>query len=1072
MDYLQSGMLIDEKYLLLEKISEGGGGVVWRVNKADQSQDIALKLLKFSPLSKSKERITAKFKKEFELFKKLSHPNIAKIYDFGYDQTNDLYYFTSELLLGGDLRNLERTDIFNIENILLQSLRALEYLRHFGIFHLDIKPQNLLLRSSSIARSASDEPIQSEYTAELALIDFGLAGFHPPERPGGTPNYMSPEVVVSRFRSQGKEQELPAEYQTKSNILGMPGHHSDLYSLGVTFYNVLTDKLPFAVYKRTGHFDLNAIMLKHLEVKSVPPPSHFNPEVPSYLDDIILRLMERNPQDRYQSALLASQALCFRSPNQLEPETKETISALLPEDGALIGRHQQRQILEDYLLKLSQKQELDTKFICLYGQSGQGSTRLLRSLIPQAQQLELKVIEELAKLPEQIKRPTLILADDPEEVPELKDMNNCLMVFSAKTDDVDLDALPNVLKVELNNFTQAEVGEYAVHMLGGNPPEHLIEELYRTTYGNPQFLTDIFKQMIERGELFSYFTGRPETDALSTLGFSFSHLNPPASLAGYLEEIIRALPESEQVLLQCMACCLQPVAESDITWCYPECTNAFANLISAGFIKKEHNCAAISNPLLSKVIKKITPSESLTKIHARIVQFIQERKNKDEHQFDLNYHLAFGATRQLNVQAVEKFIAQVVEHVHPSHAASLLLELSNVLSDKEYELRKKCLVRAGKALARVGRFEEAQTVYEDIRILTQDPQQKIIMDMRADECLGLLALRRRFLKQASQYFQKAISKMSQVIDPCLVVVVQHQRLKNSLAGLLLRNGKYEQAAQVFLENSKQLKHLPVQVNMRLHNNELSEAYILLKKYDEAIEVANRDLRKARAINNLEFETNQLRLLGNAFRLKGDFEQAQTYYEEGLDLCQRHNFFEYQLRIQNSLANLFLDKGMWQEAINQYQPALDLCLRLEGKASSVDMMANLGYAFNKLEQYDDTIEYLELAIDFAKGPEAESSVQIRKRIPYIYVELGHACSEKGKLVKAEHYLNLAYNSEQYHLFAPVTKYNLHGTLIEIDLAKGEAQKALAGLPRLQQLIKDLPAAKTHFDELTEKIRQVL
>ncbi|PIU57490.1 MAG: hypothetical protein COS89_04445 [Deltaproteobacteria bacterium CG07_land_8_20_14_0_80_38_7] len=1086
---LQPGMLIDDKYMLLRKLSEGGGGVVWEVKPKSSPEKIALKVLKWSEFSQSKTSTAEKFKREFELFKKVSHPNIAKIYDFGFDQKNDIYYFTSELISGGDLKSLAKSSILVIENLLLQALRALEYLRNFGILHLDIKPQNLLLRSSA-------DNLDS--VKQLALIDFGLAGFQPPEKPGGTPNYMSPEIVMKRLICQGN-----LDFETTLPKTILPGHRSDLYSLGVSFYYILTGILPYAV-NVNGKLDIQKTMLKHLTLDTPLPPSEYNPEIPSYLDAIILRLIAMNPNDRYQTALMAAQALCFRSPNQLEPESEETIQAYLPEDGILIGRYDEKKLLEDSLYAVSCGLKDMPSIVCVFGPSGTGKTRLLKYLSPNAQQLELEVVNKIEG-DVKLKRPTAFLIDnvvlknagnvsdvcvDINSIKRLAELvlknpdSKSFVVFSINADFADKDKVLEKLNlnssvlqiVELGNFTRGELIEYVSHILGGVASSKIVDELYDSTYGNPRFIADIFKQLIKQGELFSYFSGKPDTNTLSTLDFSISYARPPKSLSEYLLNKVNKCSGEEIDILHLMACYARPVSNKNLG----NVNERFVNgLLSSGLISqvKETSLYKLSNPLAPMIIESSLSNVERKKVHEFIYKILSKLSDAEKDSVELNYHLAFGSDGEMQSKAALNFTLEALGKYHPTEATVILENLFDFIPKENWNLKKAILVRQGKALSRVGRFEEASKLYESLKGLSDKKEDKIKLDIRADELLGVLALRRRLLKNADTYLMRAYDKF---VDSFMVgvrdlktdddaLVIQHIRLRNSIAGLRMRQGLYDEAVVIFKENQDATVKLPMELRKRITNNELAEVYVLMGQYEKAFEIADQYIKFARQINNFDMIANELRIMANAYRFMGNFDKAMENYRAGLEVARQYHLFEHQLRIQNSLANLLMQTGNWLEATDEYKPALDLSMRLEGKASSVDMMANIGFAFNKLKKYDDAIEYLELAVDFAKGPEALSSVQIKKRIPHIYVELGHACLEKGRFDKSERYLNLALSAEQYQSFDDISKYNLHATLLEIDLARKNNDSAKQRIPLLKDISKNLPHVEEHLSNLIKRIK---
>ena len=1093
----EAGAKIGGKYSLLEKMSEGGGGVVWRA-KDPKGRESALKILKLPPL-RSKEALTDRFKREFELFKKVSHPNIAKIYDFGFDSDNDIYYFTSELLTGGDLRKMIGKPIAVIEQLLLQSLRALEYLRNFGILHLDIKPQNLLLRTTS-----------TEEKPDLALIDFGLAGFNPPDRPGGTPNYMPPEIVLKRLSSPSA---LPID------------HRSDLYSLGVTFYYVLCGIQPFAVSGKDGHLDTDATMKGHIKDERPSPPSFHNPEVPPYLDAVIMRMMAKNPDDRYQSAILAAQALCFRSPNRLEPESRETISAYLPEEGMLIGRHEEKKILEKLITETAKGENQGLPVVCIVGAWGTGKTRLLQSLKPFAQQQEMEVVTDLRNRNPDLKRATAFLVDDPflpqstidiASLPDIYALRHLVRYilqmpkaryFLAVTLNPDLMPLNDMLRqmeidpslctiVNLKNFTVAEISEYLTHLLGEAPSLNIVEELHQATFGNPRFIVDFFKRMMKRGEFFSYFTGRPGAATLDEMGFSFSHVASPPSLAEYILGLVKELPRGAKILAHRLACWQRPAGIDELEDIGKGETtdNDFTTLLSSGLVKRnEKGMFSFANPVASRVIEGRLDSGERSSIHDLIAAVIAGKENQspEETRFEMDRHLVFGSDAKLQREAAPRLAIESLKRLHPAETSELLHTVFNALPADDWETRAEVLVRESQAMARIGRWDDAKANFEKLRTLVPplcppkagppladkgreggvDPQ--FVLNLRADEQLGLLALRRRALTEAREIFTKALNSMRQKKLPKTPEYdIQMIRLENYLAGVNLREGKYEAAADIYTRTAKLVSKFPENYQLQITNNELGETYVLLGRNREAIEILERELEWAKKADHRERIVNRLRILGDAQRRMENFPVALEHYQSALDFSRKYNLFEHQLRIRNSFANLLLQMGKLSEAVEQYKPALDLAMQLEGKATCVDIMANIGSTYNKLGQFDDAIEYLELALDFAKGPEAESSAQVKIIMPSIHVALGHAHYERKQLDEAEEHLNIALKYESDGSLNKIMLYNLHGTLAEIALARGAPADAKKRVEILEKLAAEIPEAKTHLEGLKKQIEDAL
>jgi len=1130
------GNTIDGKYVLIEKLSEGAGGIVWKARQPDGG-DAALKILKWSPLI-NKVTATERFKREFELFKKLAHPNIAKIYDFGFDADQDLYYFTSELLTGGDLKKMIGAPVPVIEYLLLCALRALEYLRHYGILHLDIKPQNFLLRTRVpvLPSGGFDE-------GNLALIDFGISAFQPPNRPGGTPNYMAPEVVLRRTATPAK---------SLANSIGeltvpVVDHRSDLYSLGVTFYYILSGVLPFAVTEKGGSLNVDETVLRHLRPERPVPPSEHNPNVPAYLDAVIMRLIARHPDDRYQAAILAAQALCFRSPSRLVPESRETISAYLPEEGVLIGRRREKQMLEQTISGVVKGAADVRRVVCIAGAWGTGKTRLLKFLKPVAQQQEMVVVTDLRYQKPDFKRPTAFLIDDPFvslpsiEVSSFSDVfvlrhlvhyllempkSPFVLVFTVNTDLCKPVDMFRILEIDpascnlihLENFTVDEVNEYVTDLLGEAPSRQMVEELYRASFGNPKFITDIFKLMLRKGEFFSSFTGRPTSETLSSISFSFSHAASPPSLAAHFLELLDNLPRGARLMALRMACWHRATTIDELEKVGDgEATDAdFSALLSSGLIRRAHDDGrfVFSNPLASKIIEAGLDPKERSAIHDSISGFIAARAEKSESApspfkgdgegggdltFELTRHLAFSSNPDLQKKAARLFAIEALKRLHPAETAEQLESILNVVAPDDWETRSEILVRMGQALARIGRWDDAKAAFERLRSLArlypssgsreesgdESRSPRFELNLRADEQLGLLALRQRRLTEAREIFASALKAIRQSPITNHKSQIHTLRLENYLASVDLREGRYEEAAKTYVRTAKAVNLLPGEYRSQVTNNELGETLILFGRIEEAIKILSPELEWARKSDHRERMVGRLRLMGDAHRRLGDFPAARRYYEEALGLSREYYLFEHQLRILNGFANLFLQTGSWSEAIDHYKPALNLALQLEGKPTAVDVMANIGFAYGKLGQFDNSIEYLELALDFAKGPEAESSAQVCRTIPAIHITLGNAHYERKEYDEALKHLNIALEYDRKN--PPISKtpspleregeplstlmrYNLYGTLVEIDIAQGRPEGAVKHMPLLEELAVKIPEARAHFKQLADQIKK--
>lgn len=282
------------KYELLERIGRGGMAEVYKAYHAALDRHVAIKVL--HPFLSEDPAFKERFESEARNVARLRHPNIVQVYDFEHDTVRDLYYMVMEYIdgptLSARLMALEfqglRFPIAEAIDITRHLADALAYAHARGMVHRDIKPGNIMFDSDG----------------RVVLTDFGIARIvSGPSMTAsgsmvGTPAYMSPE--------QG---------------LGQPGdHRSDIYSLGVVLYQLVTGTVPFSADTPI------AIVLQHVN-DPLLPPSSLNPEVPEALERIIYKALAKSPDERYQNVEemkahlddLASAAAALAAPLEAAP---------------------------------------------------------------------------------------------------------------------------------------------------------------------------------------------------------------------------------------------------------------------------------------------------------------------------------------------------------------------------------------------------------------------------------------------------------------------------------------------------------------------------------------------------------------------------------------------------------------------------------------------------------------------------------------------------------------------------------------------------------------------------------
>lgn len=253
------------RYEVLSELGQGAMGVVYKAKDPLIDRIVAIKTINLGLAQDEKEEYEGRFYQEAKAAGRLSHPNIVTIYDVG--KNDEVAYIAMEFLEGRELRDIMNDDgllpVHQVLDIVAQVALGLAYAHEYGIVHRDVKPSNIM-----VVRDG-----------HVKITDFGIARMDSSSvrtQTGmvlGSPKYMSPEQVMGKMIDQ----------------------RSDIFSLGVMLYEMLTGQAPFS-----GD-NVNAIMYQTLN--TIPaPPNTLNPDVPEMVNFIVAKALTKGLEDRYQDA--------------------------------------------------------------------------------------------------------------------------------------------------------------------------------------------------------------------------------------------------------------------------------------------------------------------------------------------------------------------------------------------------------------------------------------------------------------------------------------------------------------------------------------------------------------------------------------------------------------------------------------------------------------------------------------------------------------------------------------------------------------------------------------------------
>jgi eukaryotic-like serine/threonine-protein kinase len=261
---MEESRLLNNRYQILEQLGKGGMAIVYRALDTMLERSVAVKVLRES--YSRDETFLSRFRQEAKAAANLSHPNIVTVHDFGLD--NGQLFIVMEYIPGTDLKTLIlQRGRFTPEEavpLLIQACAGLGYAHRAGLVHCDVKPQNMLVTPDM----------------RLKVTDFGIARalstIHPKEQSDviwGSPQYFSPEQASG----------------------AAPSPASDVYSLGVIMYEMLTGSLPF-------HGNTPA-ELAHLHIEAEPVSiSEMLPDISPVLEQIQTKVLSKEPSQRYRTA--------------------------------------------------------------------------------------------------------------------------------------------------------------------------------------------------------------------------------------------------------------------------------------------------------------------------------------------------------------------------------------------------------------------------------------------------------------------------------------------------------------------------------------------------------------------------------------------------------------------------------------------------------------------------------------------------------------------------------------------------------------------------------------------------
>ncbi|MYC15325.1 MAG: protein kinase [Gemmatimonadetes bacterium] len=524
------GTILDKRYQIQAHLGTGGMGEVYRVLDLEQDRECALKILNTMVDQKAVYR---RFHREFQVLNRFEHPRLVRTFAWGFAE--DRPYFTMEYLPGKTLEKiitdqalLGRFRAAYFFALMQQIAEGLAYVHAQGAVHRDLKPSNIMV-------------LETEVGIDTTILDLGLAKLRHLHSASithtgatiGTAEYMSPE--------QGKGLWVD--------------HRSDLYSLGVILYEMLTGTPPFSGQNPVS------VILKHIR-ESPPSMAEAHVEVPAQTQQIVLKLLAKEPVDRYQSAEELVQALNgvassgFVLPDDEQRDVHRKV--MRPQ---FVGRESEMKTLRAMLRDV---QAGEQRVVLISGEAGVGKSRLAEELLGDALIHDflclkgagreeggqiygalidafqrVKTTDLVGRVPDSLetdkfsvmehwlqllkrlrqKQPIVLCLEDIQWLDELsleflqyvlRDPEPCPFLLCLTCQWSNRESIPNEVenfihgnefakatRIQLGDLPREEVGYLAASMLGERsiPPDAL-QTLFRETGGQPLFVVEAVRTLV------------------------------------------------------------------------------------------------------------------------------------------------------------------------------------------------------------------------------------------------------------------------------------------------------------------------------------------------------------------------------------------------------------------------------------------------------------------------------------------------------------------------------------------------------------------------------------------------
>ncbi|MCK4353306.1 tetratricopeptide repeat protein, partial [candidate division WOR-3 bacterium] len=948
---------IDERYEILEKLGSGGMGEVYKVLDKVTQTTLALKIS--FPNLKEKNYLT--FKKEFQTLASLSHPNILKTYDFGTIEDRR-HYFTMEYIDGKDIYELFKS--FSISrkpqyqllySIIYQICEALRFIHFRGLIHGDVKPNNIMIENgSSIAK----------------LMDFGLVeeiNLSKASKLRGTLNYIAPELLA------GEKVEKRA----------------DFFSLGVTLYQILTHKMPFK-----GENPIS--LLKEYKGKRLIPPQKLNQAIPIELNNLVLKLLEVDPQKRFENVDETQKALSkiFRRILRTAKENKPYLFK-----SHFIGREKEFDTLKKRYREVVNR---NGRAILILAENGTGKTRLAQEFkvytelegatfreisfssqkgkgiqpfanlfIEEKHQKRTETKDGLALFEEIInlfidkakRKPVFLLIEDIQLsdkssinfmkylIRSIEKIPVLLVMTSEKSDKSfvstftqDLEDIEHFSMIELDPLTPHQTFLQVKSILG---TEYDIKDIgrfvYEKTEGNP-FLIERFAQTLAENLCLKKIG-----DKWELIPENAKKLRIPKGVTQFVEASLQKLSKEEFRVLE-----IATILKDNLNL-------HFLLGISGGTVLRAPTFQ-ILNTLIWKGIITETQSGKYTFTHKIVADLIENK------------------TSPLKTLSLHKKASKVLEKKFKQNLEEVAGDIArHYLKGGEKRKAYHFAMIAGEKAKRAYANEEAIRQFEIALLLINEVGNKK-KKFALLETVGDLYQLMGDYKKAILNYENALS------------LKQSERIYRKIGKVYREQGNRNKEIEFLVKGLEIVKSENLYEKILLLTD-IGWAYGQLNRHKEAM------LHSLNAVNLAKKENNQDGLayayntLGSLYYQTAEWEKAIKYYKGELNIGEKISNEQHIAFSSCSLGLIYWKMGKWQLAEKFYKKSLQITEKKGDIHRTLDNYTALGILAQETNNLKKALDYHNKAFDISR------KIGNRDEIAHCYINLGRVYQAIGNWTKA-------------------------------------------------------------------------